>query len=142
MPMGPAERQHAMDTLAVGSVALETSRLARSRARNPLVREFAELEVEEQTTVSQIINEMTGGLPPPPPSPSDRRLLERLSAGRGPGFDRDYILGQVDGHQRLLTIQDRYLSAGRNPHQRHVAMLARGRINEHLRDLARLGRMR
>ena len=37
MPMGPAEQRHAMDTLMVGSVALESSRLAQSRARNPMV---------------------------------------------------------------------------------------------------------
>lgn len=141
MPMGPAEQRHAMDTLAVGSVALETSRLALSRARGPMVRDFATLEAEEQTTVAQIIREMTG-MAPPPPSPADRRLIERLSAARGPAFDREYIMGQMDGHRRLLSIQERYLSEGRNMHNRHIAMLARGRINEHLRDLEKLQRMR
>lgn len=67
MPMGPAERRHAVDTLAVGSVALQTSRVAQGRAARPMVRQFADFEVEEQTTVAQVVNEMTGGLPPPPP---------------------------------------------------------------------------
>jgi predicted outer membrane protein len=141
MPMGPAEQRHAMDTLMVGAVALESSRLAQSRARNPMVQEFARFETEEQTTVAQIINEMTG-MAPPPPAPNDRRAMERLMAARGAAFDREYIMAQMDGHRRLLAIQERYISEGRNPHNRHIALLARGRIQEHLRDLDKLQRMR
>ena len=138
MAMGPAEQRHAIDTLAVGSVALQTSQMAQGRASRPLVRQFADFEVEEQTTVAQIINEMTGGLPPPPPSPGDARMMADLQRMRGDGFDRMYLLGQMDGHRRLLGIQERYLSEGRDMHQRHIAMLARGRIREHLADLQRL----
>ena len=138
MPMGSAEQRHAVETLAVGSVALQTSQMAQGRAARPLVRQFADFEVEEQTTIAQIINEMTGGLPPPPPSPYDARMMADLQRMRGEGFDRMYLLGQMDGHRRLLGIQERYLREGRNPDQRHVAMLARGRIREHLADLERL----
>jgi hypothetical protein len=49
-----------MDTLAIGSVALETSRLARDRALRPAVRQFAQFEAEEQTAVAEIIREMMG----------------------------------------------------------------------------------
>ena len=139
--MGPAERRHHMDTAMVGNVALETSRMAQSRARAPMIRQFADFEVEEQTTIAQILNEMMP-MTPPPPAPMDRRMMERLAAARGPAFDREYIMGQMDGHRRLLGIQERYLSEGRNPHHRHIAMLARGRIQEHLRDLDNLQRMR
>lgn len=61
-----------------------------------------------------------------------------LARARGDGFDRMYIMGQMDGHRRLLGVQERYLSEGRDPHQRHIAMLARGRIREHLANLDRL----
>lgn len=141
MPMGPAEQRHATDTLAVGSVALETSRMALNRAQRPMVRDFAGFEAEEQTTVAQIIREMSG-MAPPPPSPADRRMMDRLAAARGAQFDREYIMGQMDGHRRLLAIQERYLAEGRVMDNRHVAMLARGRIMEHLSDLEKLQRMR
>ena len=137
MPMGPAERRHHMDTLMVGSVALETSRTALSRAANPMVRQFAEFEVEEQTGISQILNEMMPA-PPPPPSPADRRMMQSLASMRGAEFDRMYLTGQLDGHRRLLAIQETYLSQGRMPHHRHIAMLARGRILEHIRDVQTL----
>ena len=138
MPMGPAERRHHMDTLMVGSVALETSRMAQSRAANPMVRQFADFEVEEQTTISEILNEMMR-MPPPPPSPTDRRMMQSLASMRGADFDRMYLTGQLDGHRRLLQIQETYLSQGRMPHHRHIAMLARGRILEHIREVQTLG---
>lgn len=137
-PMGPIERRHHMDTLAVGSVALETSRMAQSRAADPRVRQFADFEVEEQTTISEILNEMMR-MPPPPPSPADRRMMQSLASMRGAEFDRMYLGGQLDGHRRLLQIQETYLSQGRMPHHRHIAMLARGRIQEHIRDVQALG---
>lgn len=138
-PMGPLERRHHMETLQVGAVALETSRLAQSRAENPQVRRFADFEVEEQTTVSEILNEMMR-MPPPPPSPADRRMMQQLQSLRGREFDRMYLTGQLDGHRRLLQIQETYLAQGRVPDHRHIAMLARGRIREHISDVETLQR--
>ena len=134
MAMGAAEQRHGIETLGIGNVALLTSRLALNRGNHPLVRQFAQFETEEQTTVAQIIREMSG-LIPPPPAPADRRVIERLERLSGPAFDREYLVGQIDGHRRLLAVQDTYLASGRNMHQRHIAMLARGRINEHIREL-------
>lgn len=141
MPMGAAEQRHVMDTLAIGSVALESSRLAQSRAARPMVRQFANFEVEEQTGVATILREVSG-MAPPPLSLADRAALDRLARTRGAAFEREYLLAQVDGHRRLLRVQDNYLSQGRNMHNRHIAILARGRILEHLADLDRLQRMR
>jgi predicted outer membrane protein len=141
MSMGPAEERHARDTLMIGAVALETSRIALSRASRPLVRQFAEFEVEENSTLAQILGELTG-MTPPPPAPADRRLIERLQRARAPQLDREYLLGQIDGHRRALEVQERYSSNGRNRHHRHIAMLARGRIREHLRELDIIQRVR
>lgn len=139
MAMGPAERRHHMDTLMVGSVALQTSQLAQGRASNPMVRRFADFEVEEQTTISEILNEMMR-MPPPPPAPADRRMMQELARMQGAAFDRMYLTGQLDGHRRLLQIQETYLAQGRNPNHRHIAMLARGRIREHISDVEMLMR--
>ena len=141
MPMGPAEQRHVMETLAIGSVALEASRMALSRSGRPMVRRFANFEVEEQTGVAQILREVSG-MGPPPPSPADRAMMNRLARARGAAFDREYIMGQMDGHRRLLRVQERYLADGRNMHNRHIAILASGRIREHLSDLDMLQRMR
>lgn len=140
MQMGPAEQRHIRDTLQVGSVALETSRLAQSRAANPMVRQFATFEVEEQTGIAQVLNELMPMAPPPPP-PADRQMMRQLQQMNGAAFDRMYLTAQADGHQRLRQIQDSYLSQGRNMHNRHIAILARGRILEHIQDVQNLMRM-
>lgn len=133
MPLDPGEQRYAADTLAIGGVSLRASQMAQGRARAPRVAEFAEFEVAEQTTVSQILTEM--GASPPPPAPIDQRMLDRLSAARGPDFETQYVMGQMDGHRRLLAVQERYIAEGRDPHARHIAMLARGQIKEHMRLL-------
>lgn len=134
MEMGAAENRHARDTLEIGSASLATSRLAQSRGGHPLVRQFAQFEIEESTTLAQIIGELSG-MAPPPPAPTNRRVLEQLQAARGADFDRLFITGQIDAHRRAREVQDRYLGQGRNTHHRHIAMLSRGRILEHIREL-------
>ncbi|PAX07574.1 DUF4142 domain-containing protein [Sphingomonas lenta] len=137
MQMGPPERRHITDTLQVGAVALETSRLAQSRAQNPMVRQFANFEVEEQTGIATILRELMPMVPPPPP-PADRQMMQQLASMNGAEFDRMYLTGQLDGHNRLRQIQETYLSQGRNTHNRHIATLARGRILEHIQDVQTL----
>jgi putative membrane protein len=46
--MGEAEQQHVKDTLATGTIALETSKIALQKAQNAWVKKFAEYEVAEQ----------------------------------------------------------------------------------------------
>ena len=131
MPMGDAERRHAMDTLRVGGLALRTSQMAQGKARGPRVREFADFEVAEQTTIAEIIREMSG-MTPPPPDARARTVMARLERAQGRAFEDAYVAAQIEGHNELLGIQERYLREGRNMHHRHVAMLARGQIKEHL----------
>src|SRR5271155_2349010 len=56
--MGEAEKTHAMQTLAVGTVALETARIAEDKAQNAWVKKFAKYEVAEQTTIGEILKSM------------------------------------------------------------------------------------
>src|SRR5215471_7157868 len=45
-------------TLAIGDVALETSRLAQSTAKDDWVKRFAGFEVAEQTTVADVLGSL------------------------------------------------------------------------------------
>ena len=135
--MGDAERRHAMDTLRVGGLALQSSQVAQRKASGAAVKKFAGFEVDEQTTIAQIIKESTG-MAPPPPDAKAKAVMDKLNAASGRAFDTAYITAQTDGHNELLQIQERYLASGRVPAMRHVAMLARGQIKEHLAHLATL----
>ncbi|WP_121114787.1 DUF4142 domain-containing protein [Croceibacterium ferulae] len=135
---GAAEQRHAMETLRNGSLALMTSQLAQQKARSATVKEFAGLEVAEQTTIAQIIRE-SKNMTPPPPGAMEQDVMARLNSASGRSFDRAYVAAQIDVHQRLLEAQETYLAAGQDMPTRHVAMLARTQIMEHL---TLLGKMR
>lgn len=144
-PMGDAETQHMKRTMAAGSLALATSRVALKKASDDDVKEFAQFEVAEQETIADILKSMeTGAVSGTVKAPSEseveghldakgKDMLGKLSEMKsGEAFDRDYVKGQIDGHKQLLDIQEDYLKAGKNPQAVAVAKLARGMIKEHL----------
>jgi putative membrane protein len=152
--MSQADAQHAEQTLKLGLVALETSRIGQQKAQNADLKRFAAFEIDEQTTLAEVLTSIMdpsttastspaasgGQLPltaPNPGVPMDaqgREMVQKLQGAQaGAGFDREYLQGQVQGHQALLQVQDRYLqSKPQNREHMSVALLAQGRIREHL----------
>ncbi len=139
--LGELERREVMDTAHVGTFSLMISKLAQTQAQTPAVQEFSSFEVAEQTTIGQILQEVSG-MPAPPLTPDQEAMMAQLQAASGMGFEQQYVMMQVDGHRKLLAVQERYLSSGSMPGLRHVAMLARGQIKEHLRLLDDIQRRR
>lgn len=150
MAMGDAEMKHAMDTATVGSLALATSRVALEKASDAKVKEFAGFETAEQETISDILmslkkpaSEAQGALMKPSEAeveamldPMGKETLSKIkSASAGMGFDKEYVTVQLDGHKKLLKIQEDYLTAGQNREHLSVAKLARGQIKEHIKLL-------
>jgi putative membrane protein len=147
--MTQAETQYITSTLKAGSLSLATSRLALKQAQEPKLKEFAQFEVAEQETVADVLKSLQSGSVSgsvKPPSDSElqqnldqegQQLLRSLqSAQAGATFDRDYLKAQVDGHNKLLRIQEDYLKSGRDLGAVNTAKLARGQIKEHLQLLA------
>jgi putative membrane protein len=150
--LGEPDRQWMQETTAAGLAALQTSEIAVQRAQNPRVRAFAGFEAEEQRTLSEVLRSMmepaaTAGVQPPaqqqqaqqPPmqiQPRHAEMVQRLQQLEpGPAFDREYVQGQLRGHQELLQIQERFLQGASNREAMNVAKLARGRIREHIAHL-------
>ena len=130
--MGAPEMDHAQRTLMVGSLALDTSKIALQKAQDEDVKEFAKFETDEQTTVAEILKTMDPSLMPKP-DPKHAEMIQKLQAAKaGPAFDKDYLNGQIDGHRQLLAIQDDYLKAGKNREHTAIAKLVRGMVKEHL----------
>lgn len=145
--MGQAEMQHMQQTMQLGMVALETSRIAMNKARNEDLKMFAGFEVQEQTTLSEILRSMmepaataatgsAGGQQNAamPMDANAREMVQKLQGQQaGAEFDRMYLEGQLQGHRSLLQVQEQYLQS--NPQNRehvNVARMARGQIREHI----------
>ena len=145
--MGQAEMQHMQQTMQLGMVALETSRIAMNKVRNDDLKMFAGFEVQEQTTLSEILRSMmepaataatgsgqSNAAGTMPMDASARDMVQKLQSQQaGAEFDRMYLEGQLQGHRSLLQVQEKYLQS--NPQNRehvNVARMARGQIREHI----------
>jgi putative membrane protein len=143
-----AEKKHAELTKKVGALSLATSRVAAEKATDPMVKAFAKWEVAEQETIADILKSMEAGakaegaLKPPSENEVEAMLdaegksaLEKLRGVSGLDFDKAYLAVQLDGHKKLLAIQEDYLKVGENREHLSVTKLARGQINEHIDHL-------
>ena len=114
-------------TLAIGAVALETSRLAQSTAKDDWVKRFANFEVAEQTTVADVLGSLGMKVERGEQAADVVDQLKKSS-----NFDADYLAAQLDGHQQLLKVQEEYIQVGKDPAHVGLAKLARNQIKEHI----------
>jgi predicted outer membrane protein len=142
MGLGDAEKQHLLQTMQAGTFSLQTSKLAVNRVQQAKLREFAELEVAEQETVGDVLSAIKAAANDTSAAPQfddeQKAVLQKLQQAQGAAFDSAYLQAQVDGHHKLLQIQENYLANGKNLDGTNVAKLARGMIKEHLRLLGDL----
>lgn len=143
-----ADRQYVQQVLAAGTVSLQQANFAIGKAQNPRVKQFAEFEIGEQNTLQDVMHSFAdpaatasttkgaqqAAATAPELPPQDAAAMEKLSkAQAGPAFDRDFVAMQIDGHQKLLSIQEQYLKTNSgNREITNLAKLARGQIQEHL----------
>lgn len=120
-----------------GDFAAMTSKLALTRAQNPAVRGFAQLEIAEQVAVAHAFGSMPGaaGI-----SAEDAALYQQLQGLSGPEFDAMYIQGQVLGHRKLLGLHKAYASTGSDAMARGASIVAVPSIETHLGILATMQR--
>jgi putative membrane protein len=131
--MGDTEQTYASKTAAIGGASLQMADLALSKARHAQVREFARFEHDEQTTASDVLKSIDSTLNPPSPPSDVVAALEKLRrAGPGAAFDREFVTAQIQGHEKLKTIQEDYLKSGQSQPFVNTAKLVLAVINEHL----------
>ena len=152
---GAAEADHARTTKRLGATALATSRLALKKSQSAAIREFAAFETAEQEILSDVLGSMedsaTTGATGSVNAPDDatlatqldaegKELLAQLQRLNGTDFDRAFVKGQIDGHEKLLEAQEAYLKHGGSRERVAIAKLSRGKIKEHLTLLGHLGK--
>jgi predicted outer membrane protein len=111
------------------------------------VKQFAEFEIGEQNNLTDILHSFadpaatastTAGAQSSASTASelsqdDSAAMERLSKAQGgAAFDRDYVSLQIQGHQRLLKLQENQLQRSGSREMTNIAKLAQGQIKEHL----------
>lgn len=126
-------------SLTISTISRRASETALQRASNPQVKEFATLELAEQTTLEQVLNNKQN-----PPlvtlGADDNAALAHLaSLPTGTQFDQAYVAAEIGGHQKLLGIQETFIAAEPiSSNTVHIAYFMRTFIHEHLYLLSKL----
>ena len=126
----------ATQALMVGGFSLQTSQLAIQRSRSSSVRNFAQLEANEQAAFAAALGVQPGSVPPAEEQATMLRQLANLS---GRQFDRMYILSQIQGHNQLLQLNSA-LAQGGGGLSAAVATVSVPAIQTHLQILSGLRR--
>ena len=122
-----------------GLFEVESSQVATRRARSAEVRRFARMMVQDHTEANGKIRSAAAASHPPlqPPATLDPERQEDLAALRSasrPEFDRLYMQGQVEGHQKALELQQSYADSGSDPGLRTLATEMTLMVRRHLEE--------
>lgn len=113
----------------LGTASLQTSQLALTKASNPQVKMFAKFEAAEQETMGKILKDM--GTAVPALSTESKALITKLQSLSGAAFDKAFMQGQVETHQKLHQAVLALNASGNDLHVKHVTSLALTTITEH-----------
>jgi len=115
---------------------LQSSQVALQKARNPDVRAFAQMMLDEHTRTSGDLMAAArkAGLDPPPPAlPADKTAqLAALQSAGAAEFDAMYMRAQVAGHQEALALHTGYAQGGDQAALRAAAAKTAPIVRSHL----------
>lgn len=131
---------YAARALEGGMFLKMTSQMALEKSETAMIREFAELEVAEQTTVAEIL-ESTGATAPTEMKAAHAEVIESLRAASGSQFDLAYLEAQTTGHREALAVHQAMAEMSEITVPVATAKLAAGHIKSHLAMLAVIGTM-
>ncbi len=121
---------------------IESSRLALQRSRDPAVRSFAQMMINDHTRLSgemmNMARSMRLPMPPMQMMPRHAEMMERLSAASPAEFDMMYRREQLMAHEEALMLHRTYAERGDYPPLRALAARAVPAVEMHLAEVQRL----
>lgn len=123
--------------LEAGGFSLQTSQLALERARSTRLRDFAQLEANEQMAVAAAMGATPGSVPL---RPDHAAMLQELASMSGSRFDAMYLRGQIAGHRELLALNEPLSRGAGGGSEQAVALISVASIQTHLYMLEGMGR--
>ena len=125
---------------------IESSQLALQMPRNPAIRSFAQMMINDHTRMMNEMMAMAGpmgmNMASMPMMPKHSAMLQRLRSASAGNFDMMYKREQIMAHQEALMMHRTYAARGDNPALKAMAARAAPMIEMHLsRARALPGRM-
>ena len=105
------DRDFVNDMLSDGMAEVELARMAKERAANPEVKQFAQMMTEDHTKAGEQLKQVASTYAVPQDAKIDEKhkdLMDKLMKVRGPDFDKEYMNAMVDGHEDAVrTLRSR-----------------------------------
>jgi putative membrane protein len=137
----PTDAQIAAIVVAANQVDIDAAKVAKSHAKNPDVKSFAETMVRDHEAVNKQATALAKKLKlKPEPNPTSKALLKggkenvaALKKLKGAEFDKAYIDHEVAYHQQVLdAINSTLLPNAKNPELKALIEKATPTFQEHL----------
>lgn len=130
-----------LNEAAQGGVAeVQFGQLAASKG-GPAVRRFGQQMTSGHTPVNQQLTQLAQRKRLSPPTAMDaahQQTYDELQGLRGPAFDRQYLQGQMDDHQTMLTLFQQEAQNGTDPDVKAFAAQTVPSLQQHLAELQRM----
>ena len=150
-PMAAAVTMGAQDGRFINLAAssdqfeLQSSQALLQRSRNPAVRAYAQMMIDQHTASTQQLTQMAGakgaalsqGL-----DPTQERLLAAVQSASPGSVDRTYLSGQATGHAATVLSYNDEIKSGSDADVKGFAQQNLPMIQQHLDDARRLSRSR
>jgi len=137
----PANEAKAVDFVPKAAASdmfeIEAAKIADTRSTNPAVKDFAKMMGETHTKSSAALSAAlavaNAGITPPAALPDDLQgKLDDLNKADAKDFDKKYIDGQEDAHQKALDLLTRYANDGDMPAIKSFAVAQISTVQAHL----------
>ncbi|WP_428376786.1 DUF4142 domain-containing protein [Lichenicoccus sp.] len=137
-----------IQTAAQGGMAeVQMGQLADSTSHSKAIKAFAEKMVSDHTANDDQLKQLVtakGGTVPTTLGDDQQAMLTKLQGEHGHKFDHDYLQGQIQGHQAMLSAFQTEASSGTDPDVKNFATQTIPTIQMHLdraKALAGMGGM-
>jgi putative membrane protein len=140
-PGAVTDPQIADIVVAANEVDIQAGEVARTKATNPQVKEFAQRMITDHTGVNEQASQLVQRLGvTPEPNPTSRQLRQdgeqnrsRLQGLSAAEFDRAYMEHEVEYHQQVLdAIDNTLIPNAQNPELKALLEQTRPAVEAHL----------
>jgi putative membrane protein len=130
----PMDLKFIMDAAEGNLAEIRVGQLAKQRATNAEVKDFAQMMINDHTKanneLAQIAQRM-GVTLPKDVAPYHRAAMAGMSRLSGAEFDRAYIKGQLGDHALTLDLLEMQEKSGKDPELRQFASRAKPMVLKH-----------
>lgn len=137
-----ADTQFAVQAAQSDMFEVQTSQMALQKARNPAIRRYAQTMLDHHTGTTRELRDFAGtkGMTLPMAlEPQQQQIMANLdSASPGASFERQYLAGQVAGHEATAGTFRSEIASGTDPDLKSFAQRTLPEIERHLAEARRL----